>query len=559
MRRFVPLIFVLFAAFGYCQSLSPDASVQLRRATELLHENNVSEAEETLKRLAERFPKSAEVQETLAAALDIEGKLEEATSHFQQAARLEPHSARAHLNLGANLFRRGKLADAQPEFETALKLRPADANIEFNLGVTYMGLRRFDSALPHLLHSHQLRPDDFESSYQLALCYFLVRDFVEADKLLDALVPPAGGQAGLYLLRGLTSHALGKEAESQTAFRKLAELPSAPDVFARLIAMNPDAATSGKLVPVLEAARAQNPNSYDLAYTLAALYHRSGQNDKARGLLRAALETFETPDLHHLSGEIEEALGNYVTAVKEFQRAAEMAPTEPNLYDLGYEFLAHWSWDAAGEVFRRGLDLTPDSLRLRVGLATAYYGMSDYDKVIDTLLAFPSHQEQSEIANQLLISAFPSSHDRTNVVRKRLSELQRTSRNNAWPNYFYAMALLHSPDQPATQEQRLKAMQLLRQAIALKPDIAQFHYELGLLLFGDHNWRAAVPLLERAVKLNPNYVEAYYRLGQAYQRSGDPAKAATALAEHRKLQQQWQSETDRRQSQTAKFIYHLEK
>jgi tetratricopeptide (TPR) repeat protein len=559
MRRFVPLIFVLCAAFGYCQSLSPEASAQLRRATELLHNNNVSKAEETLKHLAERFPKSAEVQETLAVALDIEGKLEEATSHFQQAARLEPHSARAHLNLGANFFRRGKLPAAQLEFETALKLRPADPNIQFNLGMTYLGLRKFDSALPHLLHSHQARPDDFESSYQLALCYFLTGDFVAAGKLLDALVPPAGGEAGFYLLRGLTSHALGKEAESQAAFRKLAELPSAPDVFAKLNAMSPDAATSGKLVPVLEGARAQNPNSYELTYTLAALYHRSGQNDKARGLLRAASETFDTPDLHHLSGEIEEALGNYVTAVKEFQRAAEMAPTEPNLYDLGYEFLAHWSWDAAGEVFRRGLDLTPDSLRLRVGLATAYYGMSDYDKVIDTLLAFPSDQEQSEIANQLLISAFPSSHDRTDAVRKRMSELQRTSRNNAWPNYFYAMALLHSPDQPATQEQRLKAMQLLRQAITLKSDVAQFHYELGLLLFGDHNWRAAVPALERAVKLNPNYVEAYYRLGQAYQRSGDPAKAATALAEHRKLQQQWQSETDRRQSQTAKFIYHLEK
>lgn len=62
----------------------------------------------------------------------------------------------------------------------------------------------------------------------------------------------------------------------------------------------------------------------------------------------------EIAELHHLVAETDEKLGNSLEAVKEYQLAAELHPSEKNLFDWGVELLLHGADEPAIEVFTKG-------------------------------------------------------------------------------------------------------------------------------------------------------------------------------------------------------------
>src|ERR1700735_2238881 len=71
---------------------------------------------------------------------------------------------------------------------------------------------------------------------------------------------------------------------------------------------------------------------------------------------------------------------NPLEAVRALQRAAELNPSEANLFNWGAELLAHHAADQAVEVFAKGHRLFPRSTRTLLGLAVALYSRGDYDQ-----------------------------------------------------------------------------------------------------------------------------------------------------------------------------------
>ena len=68
-----------------------------------------------------------------------------------------------------------------------------------------------------------------------------------------------------------------------------------------------------------------------------------------RDLENALQRDPDNAHLHHQLAELEEHSGNAVAAVKQFQRAAELDPSEQNLLDWGSELVAHGAAEPAGE------------------------------------------------------------------------------------------------------------------------------------------------------------------------------------------------------------------
>jgi tetratricopeptide (TPR) repeat protein len=76
---------------------------------------------------------------------------------------------------------------------------------------------------------------------------------------------------------------------------------------------------------------------------------------------------------------------------------------------------------------------------------------------------------------------------------------------------------------------RDRAIGLMREAIAIDPNLWEAHYDLGVLLAQGGDLAGAEPSLERAQKLSPNAEEIATALAQVRRRRGEQKKAAAGL------------------------------
>jgi tetratricopeptide (TPR) repeat protein len=84
-------------------------------------------------------------------------------------------------------------------------------------------------------------------------------------------------------------------------------------------------------IPFLERAAAKEPGNYENAYDLALANAQAGNYAIARDEAAKLLATHDQANLHHLLGDVHEKLGDSLEAVRHYQRAAELDPSESNL------------------------------------------------------------------------------------------------------------------------------------------------------------------------------------------------------------------------------------
>ena len=77
--------------------------------------------------------------------------------------------------------------------------------------------------------------------------------------------------------------------------------------------------------------------------------------------------------------------------------------------------------------------------------------------------------------------------------------------------------------------------QLLRKALAQKPNHPRANYQLAKLVWQQRKAPEAIPCLERAVKNDPDLREAYYLLGRVYQETGRKADSQRVFARVKEL------------------------
>jgi tetratricopeptide (TPR) repeat protein len=138
-------------------------------------------------------------------------------------------------------------------------------------------------------------------------------------------------------------------------------------------------------ISYLEKARQIDPAHYENAYDLALAYLQTGMTAQSREVIAALLAQKDRAELHNLLGDVEEREGHVDAAVKQYETAARMDPTEKNLFDLGSDLLRHRGFKPALKVFVFATGRYPQSAKLRVGLGIAYYSLGQYDDAVATL------------------------------------------------------------------------------------------------------------------------------------------------------------------------------
>ncbi len=276
-------------------------------------------------------------------------------------------------------------------------------------------------------------------------------------------------------------------------------------------------------------------------------------------LLKAVALNPKDAALHHQLGDVEEELGHPLEAVREYQRAAELQPSELYLFDWGTELLTHRALEPATEVFATGNRLFPKSVRMLIGLGVAWYARGSYERAAQ-FLGSASELAPEDPTPYLFIGKMQTAETvPTKESVERLARFQQYEPGNPLANYYYAVSLWKWRQSVGALDDASSAQieGLLQKAIQLDSKLGAAHLQLGILYAQRGDYTRAIPAYQKAIEVSPELEETHYRLAQAYLRTGDKTKAQEELELNRQLSKNTQDDAERKRRDIQQFVISL--
>jgi len=258
--------------------------------------------------------------------------------------------------------------------------------------------------------------------------------------------------------------------------------------------------------------------------------------------------------LEQRAAELDEKLGNSLAAVREFEEAARLDPSERNFFEWGSELLLHRAVWQAKEVFEKGALAYPKSARMLTGLGAALFGGARYDEAARRLCEAsdlnPGDLETYELLGKVQMAA----PDPLACIEPKLARFAAEHPDNSDANYLHAMSLLKREELAPNPEAAERAEALLERAVSLDGKCADGYLELGKISASAKNYPKAIDLYLKAIEANPKLGDAYYRLGVAYDRAGQHEKAMQEFDLHDAIKRQQAEEIERERREVKQFL-----
>jgi tetratricopeptide (TPR) repeat protein len=309
----------------------------------------------------------------------------------------------------------------------------------------------------------------------------------------------------------------------------------------------------------------------------------SGSNPPASAATESSLRDAvarnpNDPELHRQLGYVEEKLGNPLESVREYQRAAELDPSEPDLFDWGTELLTHRALEPATEVFTKGNRLFPKSVRMLVALGVTWYSRGVYDRAAQCLvnasdLAPDNPTPYLFLGKMQSVETIPPEGS-----VEKLARFAQMQPDNALANYYYAVTLWKEAEKESETQsanashndaQHLARVEtLLLKAVHLDPKLGAAYLHLGILYSQRADFSQAIAAYQKAIEVSDEeggqqvdeiLAETHYRLAQAYLRTGDKGLAQQELQLHDQMSKKTKENTERERREVQEFVISLQK
>jgi tetratricopeptide (TPR) repeat protein len=239
---------------------------------------------------------------------------------------------------------------------------------------------------------------------------------------------------------------------------------------------------------------------------------------------------------------------NPLEAVRQYQRAAVLDPSEPNLFNWGAELLTHRAADQAVEVFSNSHRLFPHSARMLLGLAVALYSRGSYDEAAQRFFE-ATDLNPSDPAPYLFLGKVSSGAiTKLDGFAERMQRFAKLQPDNAWANYYYATTLTRTPP---------KAQALLERAVRLDPKLGDAFLLLGNVYADEGNLPKAISAYQSAIAASSQLEETHYRLAMAYRKTGATDKAQKELDLYQQLRKQSAEALERERAEIQQFVFEL--
>jgi tetratricopeptide (TPR) repeat protein len=275
---------------------------------------------------------------------------------------------------------------------------------------------------------------------------------------------------------------------------------------------------------------------------------------KEEAAIRASLAKEDNADLRVQLADIEEAEGHPLEAVQDYQRVAELQPTETHLFAWGAELLLHHAPEPAIEVFSKGHRLFPQSGRMMLGLGAAWYAQRSTDQAGQIFMQASDLNPDDPTPYLFLGRLLPTEQFVPASWAERMKRFVSLHPENAMAHYLHAVTLMKQAD---SQQQNKEAESELKTAIKLDPHLGDAYLQLGILHYSRDDYPGAIAEFQKAIENTAVPDDAHYRLAQVYRRTGETEKARKEIEAFKQLSEQKNQEAERERHEIPQFVYTL--
>jgi tetratricopeptide (TPR) repeat protein len=314
---------------------------------------------------------------------------------------------------------------------------------------------------------------------------------------------------------------------------------------------------SKEAIPYLQNAAGSKPGDYRNSLELATAFANAGDFPQARDQAQPLLAGHDNAEVHHLLADVQEKLGDPLAAVREYQRAAELDPSEPNLFDWGSELLLHHASEPAEQVFTRGSHLFPGSSRMLIGLGAAEFGQGNDERAAHWICRASDLNPEDPIPYRFL-AKMQAVGNLSEPVLDRLHRFLTSHPDSAEANFFYAAALMKQ--NPNSPEHYSAIEPLLKKAVALDPKYGAAYLQLGIVHLQSDAFPQAIADFRHAIQVSPDpsdLEEAHFRLARAYRESGKTEEAKAEIQLYQQMAQESAQRSERQRREIRQFVYTL--
>ena len=575
------------------QSLKANSIVQ---AQTLLSRGMPDQAVQVLSPYVRDHPGDVSARLLLAQALLAAGQTNAAEEQYQSVLQHSPNNYIALAQLGNLYERAGRLDEAEPLLARSVKHSRGEPELRMEWAAVLAQLHRF-SAASHALagvpapssgdarmmffrlkaaiaeglgdsaaaardmeSALALHADDPDLQLATAMAQLNARNWGRALKLAQPVFSQTRNPAaGLVVLEAQL--ALRQDAHQTLASLRALALPADREAelrqrLAHTLLSHGDFAEA---VADLRRAAELQPSNPDLMFDLALAQFKAGQGKGALQTAEQLKSLRDSAELEDLLGDIQESLGDSLSAVRSYQAAATLAPDNENYrISLALEFIRHQNFEPARLTLQQAATRFPRSWRIQTALGMVEYFAGTKHLASEILLRAADLAPQSQLVLRYLGDIeLDDSSPPDLAAMARICAYAKAHPQAAREQYYCGALLLHR-DYAARDRSHVDEIQRqLRLAAQALPQESGPHCELGRLYVWLEEWKPALRQSELCAQLDPDSAPAHYRLAQVYRRSGQMQRSEEQLRLFQAASKRLDQQNEQRERTRKTFLYTL--
>lgn len=463
-------------------------------------------AEKNLKAALEAKPQFPDALAALGDYYLKTGKTDLAVAKWEEAVKMDERAEPAHRSL-ARFYRSQKQYDkAIEEYQKTIYLKPLGiAKRYLELGSTYLDMGDLDKAEADLTKAKNYDSKLAMAYYKLGQVYAKrgqqdkATDLYRTGRKYDPKNAEVAYELALIFLdtndikyallsmeRGLSTDAVDPRISEELISYIEKDTAAAVDYMSQL-------------------ADFEYSDNFYLHYFLGKLYLKQGNDELALKHFKSAAELSPTnTDVYYQMGLLQEKL-EPEKAKEQYRRAVELGASDADLlFKTAQSYLDEGNEGKFIEMAKKALDINPNRADVHLQLAMIFQKRADIYKNA-------GKKEESDKALEEAVKHF-----------EQVAELQPD------PQKWYDLGLLYE------RQEKIKAVRAYDKAIQLKPDFALAYYRRGDFRLNYKVGRASVLMykpevavddLKKAIELDPKLADAHLSLGMAYHQMDMPEQA----------------------------------